>query len=542
MENNIYETPAPAAEEPTPARTFTSKHKTAAWLALGAGFFAARFLIANSSPLGSLILSVLIYILTSVFIFTEGRTVKIKDVVIPTAATILSLGNIITSVPALRALISLTLCILYVYWVYCALSGSNEGFPGKLAFFELIKAVFVVALPSFGTIWPALFTKRKEGSKSTFGWVILGIAVALIPTAVIISLLSYDSAFTELLGKLTTWNIFGTFADNFSALFLGIPVAMFLFGLLYASQKGLRKDILSEETTLRVIASVRFAPAPLAAAAMTPALLIYVIFFISQKNNYVYALTGFKPNGINYADFAREGFFELCAVAAINAAIILTVTLFMKRTKEKEPLLRIYSAIYSVFTLVLIATALAKMLLYIREYGLTRLRFLTSCFMVLLAVCFLALLLAQFIRKIRLVGVIAVAAILTLAAVSLTDTDRLIGEYNVSAYLSGKHSDIDVAHFYELGRGAVPAAVRLWQSDKTDYASKEEVKYFLENAAYEFRYEAENETFFEELFSVSIPSTRAKAALEEVGFSTEPDPSESYEPYASDAIYDSRFE
>ena len=539
MENNFYPNPeTPAPEEPK--RVFSAKLKTAAWISLFAGFFAARFFLANAAPLGSAILSVLIYALTAVFIFSEGRAVKIKDVVIPTAATILSFGNIVTSVPALRALILLVLFILYVYWVFCALGGSNEGFPGRLAFFELIKAVFVVSIPSMGTVWPALFSKRREGTKSTFGWVLLGIAVALIPTAIIVSLLSYDSAFTELLGKLTSWNIFGYLADNLTALFLGIPAAMFLFGLIYASQKGLRRDILSEETTLRVISSVRFAPAPLAAAAMTPALLIYVLFFISQKDNYVYALTGFKPNGINYADFAREGFFELCAVAAINAAIILAVTLFMKRAKEKEPLLRIYSAVYSVFTLVLIATALAKMLLYIREYGLTRLRLLTSCFMVLLAVCFFALLLAQFIRKLRLVGVIAAAAILSLAAITLTDTDRLIGEYNVNAYLSGKHADIDVSHFYELGHGAVPAAVRLWQSDKTDYATKEEAEYFLENAAWEFRFDAANSTVFEEFFSVSIPRSRAKAALEGAGFSTEPNPNEeSYEPYVT---YDSRFD
>ena len=180
------------------------------------------------------------------------------------------------------------------------------------------------------------------------------------------------------------------------------------------------------------------------------------------------------------------------------------------------------------------------MLLYIREYGLTRLRLLTSCFMVLLAVCFFALLLAQFIRRIRLVGVIAAAAILSLAAITLTDTDRLIGEYNVNAYLSGKHADIDVSHFYELGHGAVPAAVRLWQTDKTDYAAKEEAEYFLENAAWEFRFDAANSTVFEEFFSVSIPKSRAKAALEEAGFSTEPDPNEeSYEPYVT---YDSRFD
>ena len=532
FENNFSSAQTPETVSPEPR--FSSKQKTAAWCALVAGFFAARLLLWNFFPLGSLIFSLAVYIATSLFIFTEGRTVKVKDVVIPTAATVLSFGHIVTSDRVLQNLISLALCIMYVYWVWSALADSKEGFPGKLAFFELIKAVFVVALPSFGTIWPALFSKRRAGSKNTVGWILLGIAVALVPTAAIVGLLSYDSDFIKLMGKLTNWNIFGNLGENIFALIFGIPVAMFLFGLLYASQNGLRKDVLGEETTLRVISAVRFAPAPLAAAAMTPALVIYVIFFISQKNNYIYALTGLKPDGINYADFARNGFFELCAVAAINAVIILAVNLFMKRAKEKAPLLRVYSAIYSVFTLVLIATALSKMILYIREYGLTRMRLLTSCFMVLLAFCFLAVLLAQFIRRLRLVGIIASAALLVLAAVTLTDTDRLIGEYNVSAYLSGAHKEIDTDHFYELGRGAVPAAVRLYLSDRTDPQKKTETEYFLKNTAEEFKTEAEDTGFFEELFTFSFPKSKARAALEKAGFSTEPDP--------TPETYDSRFD
>ena len=527
------------AEPEIPAPRFTKKHKTAAWCALAAGFFAVRLTPAASDPLGSLLLSLGLYLATSVFIFTEGRSPRIKDIVIPTAATILSFGQVVSSDPVLRTITVLTLCLLYVYWVRSALDPDSEGFPGKLAVFELIRAVFVVALPSMGQLWPALFSRKKDGSKNTVLWVLLGFAVALVPTAAIVSLLSYDKAFTEILNKFTSWNIFGTVGKNVTSVIFGIPVAMFVFALVYGSQKNLRKDVLSPDTCDRVISAIRFAPAPLAAAAMTPALLIYVVFFISQKNNYIYALTGLKPNGINYADFARDGFFELCAVAAINAVIILTVSLFTKRVKEKEPLIRTYSAVYSVFTLVLIATALAKMFLYIREFGLTRLRLLTSCFMILLALCFGAVLLAQFIRKIRLAGVFGIAAILVLASVTLIDTDRIIAEYNVNSYLSGYHEYIDVAHFYQLGHGAVPAAVELWQSEKTDYATKDEAKYFLENTAWEFRYAAGSKSIFENFFASSIPASRAKAALESAGFSTEPDPNESY---GTNEIYDSRFD
>ncbi|MBR4941999.1 MAG: hypothetical protein IKZ19_08380, partial [Clostridia bacterium] len=188
---------------PPAAPRFTPKQKTAAILSLAAGFFAVKLAIGNSSPLGAAIYTALAFILTAVFIFSEGRPIRVKDAVIPTAAVVLSAGCVLTSVPALRALIVLTEIPLYVYWVYCALSGSQESFPGKYAFFELLKGAFVTPIPSMGILWPAMFTKTGGKNKNTLWWILLGIVIALFPTAVIISLLSYDQAFTDLLGKLT---------------------------------------------------------------------------------------------------------------------------------------------------------------------------------------------------------------------------------------------------------------------------------------------------------------------------------------------------
>lgn len=116
FENNFSSAQTPETVSPEPR--FSSKQKTAAWCALVAGFFAARLLLWNFFPLGSLIFSLAVYIATSLFIFTEGRTVKVKDVVIPTAATVLSFGHIVTSDRVLQNLISLALCIMYVYWVW----------------------------------------------------------------------------------------------------------------------------------------------------------------------------------------------------------------------------------------------------------------------------------------------------------------------------------------------------------------------------------------------------------------------------------------
>ena len=163
------------------------------------------------------------------------------------------------------------------------------------------------------------------------------------------------------------------------------------------------------------------------------------------------------------------------------------------------------------FTLVLIATAISKMALYIGEFGLTRLRVLTCCFMVLLAVCFVAVLLKQFVRKLNLVGVIVCASVLCLAAVSLTDVDELIAEYNVNAYLSGNLEEMDVYHFYDLGDGAVPSAVKLAASENVESEIRSRTETYLDNMAENYASDEKG------IFSWSIPRAKAEAALERTG-------------------------
>ena len=96
---------------------------------------------------------------------------------------------------------------------------------------------------------------------------------------------------------------------------------------------------------------------------------------------------------MTYAEYARHGFFELCAVTAINLAVIFAAKLLSQEGRGK--LLRIEVILLSVFTLALTVIDLSKMVLYIQSYGLTRLRIYTSIFMVFLFIVFLIILLRQ---------------------------------------------------------------------------------------------------------------------------------------------------
>ena len=130
----------------------------------------------------------------------------------------------------------------------------------------------------------------------------------------------------------------------------------------------------------------------------------------------------------------------------------------------------------------------------------------------------LYLLVAQFVRKLPLVGVFAAAAILALGAVSLTDVDEVIASYNVNAYVSGRLEMLDVYHFYDLGYGAVPAAVELSETEWLDPITAEEVENYLTWASEDLSEQNEVRTPAEKLFSWSIPRAKAVAVLEKAGY------------------------
>ena len=78
-----------------------------------------------------------------------------------------------------------------------------------------------------------------------------------------------------------------------------------------------------------------------------------------------------------YSQFAREGFFELCRVAAINGVVLVLANVLGKDGPCGSRAVRVWNAVLSGLTLLLLASAVSKMALYVSVYGLTAKRVLT---------------------------------------------------------------------------------------------------------------------------------------------------------------------
>ena len=155
----------------------------------------------------------------------------------------------------------------------------------------------------------------------------------------------------------------------------------------------------------------------------------------------------------------------------------MTVAIFAKRREGKRSRgLTVTAIVFSVCTLVLISTAVAKMVMYINNYGLTPKRVYATWFMVFLGIVFILLILSRFIKKVKVLALSLAVFAVMLAGLALPGTNRMIAGYNVDRYLAGSIEELDYYSMTDLGIDGVPEFARLAKtlSDKGIDISKSE--------------------------------------------------------------------
>ena len=280
--------------------------------------------------------------------------------------------------------------------------------------------------------------------------VLLGLLCAIPALMLVIPLLiSSDAAFAGLMGRLDL-QVLGRFL---LALVLAALLGLLLFTLLFSSDRGPRA----------LGGAPRRGVEPVAVAAFLAAVgAAYVLYLVAQFAYFTDAFRGLLPKNYSVAEYARRGFFEMCAIVAINLALIVTAVGLCRKDGGKVPgAVKALALFLCVFSLALVATALSKMVLYMHSLGLTRLRLLTSAFMLFLAAVVLAVALRLFIQKVPVIQTAVALGAAILILLSVVNVDGLVARYNVNAYRSGKLGALDMETVCMLGDGAVPSLVEL---------------------------------------------------------------------------------
>lgn len=306
----------------------------------------------------------------------------------------------------------MVLVLTAAYAVICV--GGNLMEKGKSSQWILVdgwNTIIVVPFYNFICHLKVLGSSKKENGKGVVHclWtILLGLAITLPILFITLPLLGRaDQHFADLLLG------FGWYFHEEALYFLlralfSLPVTAYLFGLIYGSLHRRNTDHFSRKRTGETMAACRIVPNLALHTVLMIVCAVYILF-IGLQGSYIFsAFLGLRPATYTYAEYARQGFFELCQVAVLNLTVLTLANSFGRQSRAESKLLRVMNVVVSALTLLLIATAMSKMLLYISAYGLTEKRVLTMVFMIWLLLVFTLLIIWQF-RGISLVRISLIA-------------------------------------------------------------------------------------------------------------------------------------
>lgn len=464
-----------------PRRQYGFAQKLMALAMFFFGYLFMRVFVFEDGSIGRTVFTLLLLLASAGYMAHTGVKPGAASVLAGILTGVLSLGFAFGLPDGLGLLLTAACALCYTYYVYKAYDTGIERFPGRFLDFDLMRALFAAPFSSFGSVFPAVFSTTGEKNKrisKKLGLILLGLLISIIPTAIVVGLLSYDSNFTTLLDQVMGIDLLeGSAWSHIGAFLLGIPVAMYMYGLWTSCAFAVCRPLTGEHCAEKR-KRARVLPQILAFAAMTPMLFVYLIFFISQFKYYTAAFTGVLPRGYSYAEYARSGFFELCAVIAVNGIMVLLLFLLVRRS-GRNGLARLYTALLSLSTLILAVTAASKMLLYVDAYGLTLRRVSTLCFILAMALVFLVLLLQTVIPKLPVVPVSLTVIFVLFGGLMLSNTPAWISHYNTTQILAGADWELDHTYFDQLGDAAVADAVTLEKSEQVDAQTREAARNFL---------------------------------------------------------------
>lgn len=231
-------------------------------------------------------------------------------------------------------------------------------------------AVGEISRPFSDALW---FCKNKLDKKnSKYIYALVGVGIA-IPVVVIIFVLlsSADAVFRDLGNRLFSgvnngdvWGI----AWMFTFVFLASYCL-----LVHVSKKTVKEEVADTRKW-----------EPLIAIPVTSVLSLMYLVFSAIQIVYLFMGNLQLPKGYTYAEYAREGFFQLLAVSIINLVIVLIGLSCFKKSK----VLKVVLTILSLCTFIMIASSALRMLIYIQYYYLTFLRIFVLWSLVVLFLLF----------------------------------------------------------------------------------------------------------------------------------------------------------
>lgn len=320
------------------------------------------------------------------------------------------------------------------------------------------------------------------------------IVIALLSSADMI----FGDLFDKIFGRIIDF-IVDVVLDDFIGRLITFIIIFFLIGvsMMYIlfeypkkkEEKKIKENKIKDVLTFKILVSVLN--------------IIYVIFDIIQiKSLMLHSVA----SNINYAEYARQGFFELMVVSIINIAVILISKKYESKDNKKEyKFINIMNVVMVFLTIIIIISSFMRMNLYEAAYGYTTLRLLVYITLMTETVLMIPTIMYILNSNINIFKCYLVIIMSSYIIANFINIDYIVARRNVNRYYMNEKIDFDYLRNY--GYDNIPILIELYNRTD-DYELKGEIKEYLEIMA---RDEEEKESIFE----FNIARYKGKKLLED---------------------------
>ena len=164
--------------------------------------------------------------------------------------------------------------------------------------------------------------------------------------------------------------------------------------------------------------------------------IVYIVFDFIQIRSLILhqGLTN-----INYAEYARSGFFQLMFISVINIIIIL----ISKKTKEDTNYNKVMSILMILLTFIIIVSSFLRMYMYEQAYGYTLLRLLVYVSLITETILLIPTLVYIINPKVKILNYYITIIVTIYTLLSLCPVDYFIAKNNIDRYYKTKKIDVD---------------------------------------------------------------------------------------------------
>ena len=281
-------------------------------------------------------------------------------------------------------------------------------------------------------------TTNAQGPSSRngiLGSVILGLVIAVPLVTIILALLvNADVVFKTLITDYLSIKVDGVTIFGVIMTFIISYFASFCIMRFFAKKK-IKEEVVSHNNFEPVV-------------AITVLSIIGVIYMAFSLIQIIFLFWGGMalPDGYTYAEYAREGFFQLLTVCIINVIIVI----FVKDYYREHMMLKLLMTLISLCTYIMIASSGLRMLMYIDSYNLSFDRILVLWTLAVLSFLLVGIIVSIYKSGFPLFryGVIIVS--IFYMALSFSHTDNIIARYNLTALADSTDTDKELVDYFYL--------------------------------------------------------------------------------------------